>query len=84
MLRVSQMWLGLVRSLSDEQLHSQTSPQNRTELTEQSFDQTLAHYQAVNEHLGQLWREQGQHAFLHHLSASFGYQPIFFGNLIQF
>ena len=74
MTGVSQMWLGIIDQLSREQ----TLP------TTASFDDLLAHYRLVEKSVNQLWREQGQHAFLHHLNASFGYEPLFFGNLIQF
>lgn len=36
----------------------------------------LAHYEEVNVHLNEQWREKGQHAYLHHLNAIFGYHPL--------
>jgi len=41
----------------------------------QGLDALLAHYRAVNEKVDTLWRENAQHAWLHHLNALFGYQP---------
>lgn len=62
----SQSWLLLVQELSNAaQLHGALS-----------YDELLTHYAAVDEELTLAWREFGQHAYLHHLSAIFGYQPI--------
>ena len=62
----SQSWLLMVQELSaDEELAGAVS-----------YDDLLAHYIAVHEQLNAQWREFGQHAYLHHLSAIFGYQPI--------
>lgn len=36
-----------------------------------------AFYREVNKRLVKLWRDEGGHAFLHHLSAIFGYQATF-------
>jgi hypothetical protein len=41
-----------------------------------SYDELLAHYRGVDEELNRQWRDFGQHAYLHHLSALFGYQPV--------
>ena len=57
----SRMWLEIVTSLA----------------AEQSSDLVLEdRYRAVNEEVGRIWREQGQHAVLHHLSAIYGYEPL--------
>lgn len=72
MTGVSQLWLGLVQSYASASINTH------------DLDALLDHYQATNQQLNRLWREQGQHALLHHLSAAFGYQPLYFGNLIQF
>jgi len=69
----SATWLGLI----DETV---LPPADEHE----SVAELLARYELANDKVTKLWREQGQHAFLHHLSAAFGYQPILFGNLIQF
>ena len=36
----------------------------------------LEHYLAVNQTVTELWRDNGQHVYLHHLSGAFGYQPL--------
>jgi uncharacterized Tic20 family protein len=36
----------------------------------------LSYYKQTNDRVSTLWREQAQHAYLHHLSALFGYQPV--------
>ena len=33
-------------------------------------------YRLADANISKLWFEQGQHAFLHHLNAIFGYRPI--------
>ncbi len=62
----SQSWLLMVQELSAEKTLTGTV----------SYDDLLAHYAAVHEEVTAQWREFGQHAYLHHLSAVFGYQPI--------
>lgn len=62
----SQTWLLLIQALSAEQpLDGKVS-----------YQQLLAHYRDVDARLTAQWREYGQHAYLHHLSAIFGYEPI--------
>lgn len=39
-------------------------------------DALLAHYQQVNQEIAGIWQQQGRHAYLHHLTALFGYQPL--------
>jgi hypothetical protein len=56
----SRMWLGLVQS--------EAAKHAELELHER--------YQAVETTLDELWFEQANHAFFHHLSALFGYQPV--------
>jgi hypothetical protein len=34
-------------------------------------------YRVVNERLVELWRDEGGHAFIHHLNALFGYEETF-------
>ncbi|MCB1702067.1 MAG: hypothetical protein KDI14_14660 [Halioglobus sp.] len=63
----SQAWLLLVQELSAENpLASKVD-----------YPSMLQHYQEVDKRLNAQWREYGQHAYLHHLSAIFGYQPIY-------
>lgn len=41
-------------------------------------------YQPVEKQVSGLWRDHGQHAYLHHLSAIFGYHPLVIQKLLQF
>jgi hypothetical protein len=59
----SEMWLGLIREIAAE-LQSDAKPD----------DDML--YRNVQTELSSLWREQGQHPYLHHLNALFGYQEM--------
>ena len=61
---ISLMWLGLI----DEVL-AEWPP-------EQYNDDLLAVYRMADNHITQLWFKEGQHAFLHHLSAVFGYREL--------
>jgi hypothetical protein len=61
---VSEMWLDLVDKVAGE-----TSPAPGP-----STKDLKNFYARVNENISALWRDQGQHAFLHHLSGVFGYE----------
>jgi hypothetical protein len=61
----SAAWLSLIRDLSE-----------RSKIASEGIDDLLAHYRAVNQAAGELWYAEGQHAFLHHLNALFGYEPL--------
>lgn len=59
---VSKLWLGLIDDLvKDGSKHG-------------SLAETLDHYRQVDNTLTGIWHEQGEHAFLHHLDAIFGYR----------
>lgn len=62
----SQAWLMMVQELSQV---------NALE-GEVSYPTLLQHYQQVDSRLNQQWTRYGQHAYLHHLSATFGYEPV--------
>ena len=64
---VSEMWLNLIREVV-----SQTSGDK----VPANLDELLGLYEQVNTTIEQMWQEEGQHAFLHHLNAIFGYEPI--------
>ncbi len=64
---VSEMWLNLIREVA-----SRTGGDKAPS----GLDDALALYERVNASLEQMWREEGEHAFLHHLNAIFGYQPL--------
>lgn len=63
---VSQMWLKLIEEVSAEDPLPEYS----------DMTAVLDYYRTVNDRVNTLWREQGQHAYLHHLNALFGYQPL--------
>ena len=60
---VSQTWLSLIRQVKAEQPLEDSSP-----------DALLEYYHTVNDRVSALWRVHGQHAYLHHLNALFGYE----------
>lgn len=62
----SQAWLMLVQELSQADALE----------GEVDYATMLQHYQTVDSRLNDQWRRYGQHAYLHHLSATFGYQPL--------
>ena len=62
---VSQTWLSLIREVAAEQPLAESSP-----------GMLLEHYRSVHERVTALWRDHGQHVYLHHLNALFGYQPL--------
>jgi len=62
---VSQTWLGLV------EIHA-----GDTAELEKDLDQAMARYRKVNDELNELWFDNAQHAFFHHLSGVFGYHPV--------
>ena len=70
---VSSIWLGLI--IEDMKYSSQTSD---------DIHLLLEKYRQINLNITDKWREEGQHAFLHHLSAIFGYQPMIIRREIQF
>jgi hypothetical protein len=43
-----------------------------------SLDEYEEFYKEVNATITSLWENNGRHAFLHHLNALFGYQPVIF------
>lgn len=65
----SQMWLNLI----SEAIAEMPDPDHPLSLQE---NEEL--YKKANTAISELWQTEGQHAFLHHLSALFGYQEIIF------
>lgn len=61
---VSSTWLQLI----DQEIASDKMDNNITYLLEE--------YKKVDAKISKLWYEDGQHAFLHHLDAVFGYKPV--------
>ena len=62
---VSATWLELINKQIGQ---AQTSTMSTNELRKL--------YQNVNQSITELWSNEGQHSFLHHLSAIFGYEPL--------
>ncbi len=61
---VSQSWLRLI----DE------AKSGRPSVDGASLHEVVEYYREINTAVSTLWREHGQHAYLHHLNAVFGYQ----------
>ncbi|MCK5648037.1 MAG: hypothetical protein KAI22_04085 [Gammaproteobacteria bacterium] len=63
---VSTLWLDL---LNQEITKSQLD-------TSQAIHLQRVHYKDINEQITRQWKEQGNHAFFHHISAIFGYESL--------
>ena len=63
---VSILWLDL--------LNQETAQENLD--TSKAIKLQQVQYQKINEEITQQWKSQGKHAFFHHISAVFGYEPI--------
>jgi hypothetical protein len=66
---VSRMWLSMIAEIAVRQPagdHFST------------VSELMAFYQEVNTTLSEVWRKEGRHAFLHHLNALFGYEPLIY------
>ena len=48
------------------------------------IDDLLNLYRNVNDSIDKIWIKDGQHAFLHHLNAIFGYEPVYIRNMMKF
>lgn len=66
---VSRMWLNLVARVADSDL---------TDDPPASSDEIDAFYRKVDESVTELWQTKGRHAFMHHLNAVFGYEPLIY------
>lgn len=63
---VSRSWLALIAQVRA----------SRPVLPSLVSEALLSEYAAINGEVNALWRSYAQHAYLHHLSALFGYQPL--------
>lgn len=63
----SQMWLNLIAEISEE---------TSTENIPSSLKEQLIFYEQIRESIKTTWQTEGQHAFLHHINALFGYDPV--------
>ena len=66
---VSQMWLNLIAEVADDNLKSDPPS---------SIEEIETFYKQVNQTVTDLWQKQGRHAFMHHLNALFGYEPMIY------
>jgi hypothetical protein len=64
----SQTWLDLVAAVAEEE---GVDPADAASLEELENS-----YRQVSRRIDAIWREEGRHAFLHHLNALFAYQPV--------
>ena len=69
---VSTAWLGLI----DDVMRDIPASTDLQELVQQ--------YRQAHARITAMWHREGQHAFIHHLSAIFGYEPLFIQKEIQF
>ena len=69
----SAMWLGLINQYVEE-----------GESRDLDIDSLLERYDEVNKSVGNIWTKEGQHAFFHHLSAVFGYEPLIIKRKVRF
>lgn len=68
LMGASQMWLDLISGMADGvQEQGQAPP---------SFGDLDHRYAGINTAVTALWQNEGRHAFLHHLNALFGYEPV--------
>ena len=67
---VSQMWLTMIDDIIKD------NPPPAEDI--QSINDLIDYYNEVNEVVKTLWRDEAQHAFLHHLNAAFGYEPMLY------
>lgn len=63
----SRTWLELVAALAAE---------DAAQLDSADFHAIEQRYQRVNSAVTAIWQREGRHAFLHHLNALFGYEPV--------
>lgn len=61
---VSATWLELINQ------------QTRQSKSNHDLKELLAYYQDVNNKINRIWYEEGNHAFIHHLNALFGYEQL--------
>lgn len=66
---VSQMWVNMIAEIAAQQ----PDGDNLSTISE-----LAEFYQNVNTSLTETWRKKGRHAFMHHLNALFGYEPLIY------
>jgi hypothetical protein len=63
----SQTWLDLISAMAGSE---------QTQEVSSTFAELEQRYAGINASITALWQNEGRHAFLHHLNALFGYEPI--------
>lgn len=48
------------------------------------LERALKHYRGVNDSVDEIWSRHAQHAFFHHLSGVFGYEPVILRKRLRF
>ncbi len=69
---VSAHWLALIREIKSSLPNSEAN------------GDMYSVYQQIEDELIKLWQQQGQHAYFHHLSAVFGYEPLIINRWMRF
>lgn len=64
---VSEMWLRMISEIVE---------QHPPAMRPRSLQEDLAFYRKVEESVTAAWKKEGCHAYLHHLNAIFGYEPL--------
>ena len=64
---VSEMWLRMISEIVNQQ---------PVEARPRSLQDSLDFYEKVEESVTEAWQKEGRHAYLHHLNAMFGYEPL--------
>lgn len=64
---VSRSWLSMIQQLSRSKLAQLELP---------TFDNLVEIYKDLETNMNAMWRNQGAHAYIHHLSAMFGYKEV--------
>jgi len=67
---VSTLWLDLL----NQEIHELQL--NSVKLHQLSIKNQQIQYKNINAELTRYWKEQGKHAFFHHINAIFGYEPL--------
>ena len=66
---VSQMWVNMIAEMAAQQPDGDNFS---------TISELVEFYQNVNTSLTDMWRTKGRHAFMHHLNALFGYEPLIY------
>jgi hypothetical protein len=66
---VSRMWINMITEIAARQPDGDHFS---------TISELVAFYREVNISLDEIWRKEGRHAFLHHLNALFGYEPLIY------